>query len=302
MRSICIFLILSVALCANAQPEQKKGAITVDGMERTFVTYVPVINDINYKPAIVISLHGGFGDGKQMMQYADFKPVADQGKFIIVCPDGIRKSWNDGRVTKANKKGVDDVKFLDELITYMIKNYHVDASRVYVTGRSNGGFMASRLACEIPRRIAAIAVVGASMDRYVDYEPQHPMPVMYIQGTADPLVPFGGGDITMGAKGIVYSHKQVLEKWIAADSCNTSPVVTTLPDNAHDGTSLTKEEYSNSNGLKVISYTINNGGHVWPDSKRNLPRFITGTPCNNLNTCQVIWDFFKNYSNAHAAN
>jgi poly(3-hydroxybutyrate) depolymerase len=54
MRSICIFLILSVALCANAQPEQKKGAITVDGMKRTFVTYVPVIDDINYKPAVVI--------------------------------------------------------------------------------------------------------------------------------------------------------------------------------------------------------------------------------------------------------
>jgi polyhydroxybutyrate depolymerase len=279
-----IFLLLVVP--GIAQSKQIKGAITVDGMERTFVTYVPVINDINYKPAVVISLHGGFGDGKQMMEYADFKPVADQEKFIIVCPDGIRKSWNDGRA----------------LITYMIKTYHADATKVYVTGMSNGGFMASRLACEIPQRIAAIAVVGASMDRYVDYEPKHPMPVMYIQGTADPLVPFGGGDITMGAKGIVYSHKQVLEKWITVDSCNTSPVVTTLPDNAHDGTTLTKEEYSNSNGLKVISYTINNGGHVWPDSKRNLPRFITGRPCNNLNTCRVIWDFFKNYSNANAAN
>jgi polyhydroxybutyrate depolymerase len=183
-----IFLLLVVP--GIAQSKQIKGAITVDGMERTFVTYVPVINDINYKPAVVISLHGGFGDGKQMMEYADFKPVADQEKFIIVCPDGIRKSWNDGRETKANKKGVDDVKFLDALITYMIKTYHADATKVYVTGMSNGGFMASRLACEIPQRIAAIAVVGASMDRYVDYEPKHPMPVMYIQGTADPLVPW----------------------------------------------------------------------------------------------------------------
>jgi polyhydroxybutyrate depolymerase len=299
MKSLLTFLILAIAFNTYSQPKQSTGSITVDGRERTFVTYVPVINAINYKPPVLIALHGGFGTGRGMVFYADFRPEADKDKFIFVCPDGIERSWNDGRESPANKRGINDVKFIDHLISYIIKTCHADSSRVYITGMSNGGFMTSRLACELYDRIAAIAVVGASMD--IGQEPNHALPVMYIQGTDDPLVPFGGGEITKGAGGMVYSHQEIVQKWMAIDKCDPKPVITNLPVVANDGTSVTEEEYSGPGGLKVVSYTLNGAGHAWPDTKIILPRFFAGKPCDNLDACKVIWDFLKNYSKNQTA-
>jgi polyhydroxybutyrate depolymerase len=145
------------------------------------------------KLPVIISLHGRLGTAAGQMHFADFRPVADREKVIIVCPQGIGRSWNDGRGTPAHDQGINDVKFIDQLITYLVLTCNADSARVYITGMSNGGFMSSRLACELRGRIAAIAVVGASMDLQGDYQPLGPLPVMYIQGTKDPLVPYQGG-------------------------------------------------------------------------------------------------------------
>jgi polyhydroxybutyrate depolymerase len=37
-----------------------------------------------------------------MMSFADFRPIAEREKVLIVCPEGITQTWNDGRATKAN--------------------------------------------------------------------------------------------------------------------------------------------------------------------------------------------------------
>ena len=288
---ICLLLFVSPCFAQSKQIDEK---ITVDGKNRTFVTYLPAVADKQQKLPLLISIHGGFGTGRGMMISSDFRPIADTAKFIIVCPDGLERSWNDGRKTRSNKKDVDDVKFIDYLITYFIKTYNADPARVYVTGMSNGGFMASRLACELNKRIAAVACVAATMDKDVDYMPTHSMPVIYIQGTADPLVPYEGGEMTKGAKGPIYGHKEILDKWAAIDGCSQTPVITNLPDNAHDGTSAVKEVY-NGNAMNVVGYTIINAGHCWPGGMEHLPKFIVGKPSNALNSCVVIWDFCRNY-------
>ena len=71
--------------------------------------------------------------------------------------------------------------------------------------------MSSRLACQLNSKIAAIAVVGASMDKNEGYQAQWLMPALYIQGTSDPLVPFSGGRMKNGAGGEIYGHEEVLK-------------------------------------------------------------------------------------------
>ena len=100
------------------------------------------------------------------------------------------------------------------------------------------------------------------------------MPVLYIHGTKDPVVPYKGGKL-FGKR--IFSHEEIIKKWIALDHCNPKPAITNIPDAAHDGTSIVKEEYDDAeNGLKVISYTINNGGHTWPGGWQYFPKFIIG--------------------------
>ena len=166
-----MILLLFFAISGLARSQQINDHITVDGINRQFVIFLPSGLTISATYPVLISLHGRFGTGKSMIGFADFRPAAERDKFIIVCPDGINKSWNDGRPTKAEQKGISDVKFIDMLISYIITKYQVDSSRVYITGMSNGGFLASRLACELSNRLAAVAVVGASMDMDAAYRP-----------------------------------------------------------------------------------------------------------------------------------
>jgi polyhydroxybutyrate depolymerase len=302
MKCIALFALLLFVLPAIAQPQQKTEQIKIDGISRHFVTYIPSITDTGYKMPVLISLHGRLGTGQHMMTFADFRPIAEKENFIIVCPDGIDRSWNDGRPTPAEKKGINDVKFIDELITYIVKTYHGDVNRVYVTGMSNGGFMTSRLACELNNKIAAIAIVAASMDKGMTYQPQHAMPVMYIQGTSDPLVPFEGGTMK-GAGGEIYSHKEIIQKWAAVNGCNEKPIITNLPDSAHDGTTIIKEVYCGPKDLPVvIGYTVVDGGHIWPGGSQYLPKFIIGKNSNNLNACRVILGFFKSFKRVDAVD
>src|ERR1700760_3068312 len=171
----CILLIVPMSpVFAQTAPQQIKEHIISEGIKRKIVTYIPA-NIKQEKIPLIISLHGGFASPRGMFHLADFRPVADKEKFIVVCP-ASKHFWHDG----AKTNGIDDVKFIDHLITYILNKYHGDASRIYITGISNGGFMTTRLACQLHERIAAIAVVSATLDIGEGYDLTAPLPVMYI--------------------------------------------------------------------------------------------------------------------------
>jgi polyhydroxybutyrate depolymerase len=287
MRYFLLLLLLSGSLAAFSQSSKQEveGSLVIDGNKRSFLTYIPAATKAGKMP-LVISLHGGFASPKGMFHLANFRPVADKEQFIVVCP-ASKKMWHDG----GNIHGIDDVKFIDELITYMIKTYNADPERVYVTGISNGGFMTARLACQLNNRIAAIAIVAATLDIGEGYDLTRPMPALCIHGTKDPIVAYDGGKL-FGRK--IYSHDAIVEKWVKLNNCDPNPLVTEIPDIAKDGTSVLKAEYSNAkNGLKVLDYTIINGGHTWPGGWQYMPELIIGKTSQNLDACQEIWNFFK---------
>ena len=182
-----------------------------------------------------------------------------------------------------------------------IANYSVDGTKIYATGISNGGFMSSRLGCELSNRIAAIAVDAATIEATTiapSCNPGRPVPAIYIHGTTDPLVPFTGGQMTAGgtAGGTVLSHFQAIDKWITINGCNTTPTITDLPDIANDGTTIKQRVYSGgTNGSEVVSYVVLNGGHTWPQGYQYLNEVIIGKTSQDMNACEVIWTFFKRF-------
>ncbi|NNU34644.1 prolyl oligopeptidase family serine peptidase [Mucilaginibacter sp. S1162] len=222
MRYFTLMMLLFSFLFARAQSITPliKGELVIDGNKRSFATYLPPGNKTSKMP-LVISLHGGFASPKGMFHLADFRPVADREKFIVVCP-ASKHIWHDG----ANLHGIDDVKFIDQLITYIIKTYNADPDRVYVTGISNGGFMTARLACQLSQRIAAVAIVAATLDIGEGYDLERPMPALYMHGTSDPIVKYDGGKL-FGRS--VYSQDVVIDKWIALNNCEKVPRLLLYP-------------------------------------------------------------------------
>jgi polyhydroxybutyrate depolymerase len=161
--------------------------------------------------------------------------------------------------------------------------------------------MSSRLGCELSNRIAAIAVVAATMEATTiapACNPGRAVPALYIHGTADPLVPFSGGTMTASgtAGGTILSHFQTIDKWMTLNNCNTSPTTTDLPDVANDGTTIKRRVYSGgTNGSEVVSYVILNGGHTWPQGYQYLNEAIVGKTSQDMNASEVIWTFFKRF-------
>jgi len=273
--------------------EQKTINLTVDGNARSFIIYLPTGYNNAGKMPLIFVIHGGSGTPDGMINIANFKTISDRDKTVLVYPAGIQNNWNDGRPTPPNQLGINDVSFFNQMCDYMIANYSVDGARIYATGISNGGFMS------LSSRIAAIAVDAATIEATSiasSCNPGRPVPVIYIHGTTDPLVPFTGGVMTSGAGGTVLSHFQAVDKWVNINGCNTTPTITDLPDIANDGTTIKQRIYSGgTNGSEVVSYVILNGGHTWPQGYQYLPEAIIGKTSQDMNACEVIWAFFKRF-------
>ena len=289
-------------LSVDKPSEQKTINITFDGVARNFIVYLPSGYNNSGKMPLIFAIHGGSGTPEGMINIANFKTIADRDKVVLVYPEGVQKNWNDGRPTAPNQLGINDVGFFNQMCDYMINNYSVDAKKIYATGISNGGFMSTRLGCELSNRIAAIAVNAATIEATTiapNCKPNRPVPALYIHGTTDPLVPFLGGQITAGgtAGGTILSHFQVIEKWVALNGCNSTPTIADLPDISNDGTTIKQRVYSGgTNGSEVVSYVITNGGHTWPQGYQYLNEVIIGKTSQDMNACEVIWTFFKRFS------
>ena len=140
-------------------------SIVVDGVERTYRVHLPKSYDGSQPTPLVLAFHMLTGNGRTMEWITHFNRVADEGGFIVVYPDGYQNSWADGSyLFPADIDYIDDVAFTLALIDELEDAYNLDASRIYATGFSNGGFFAQRLAYA---RIAAM-VFGMGAAIFVD--------------------------------------------------------------------------------------------------------------------------------------
>jgi polyhydroxybutyrate depolymerase len=278
--------------------------IQFGGKERIYIVHTPP----QYKPSsrlpCVLALHGGGGKAEQLAGYTGFSMLADSEGFIVVYPQGIVKrklgfGWNDGRViTTNNEKGLDDVAFLSALVDTLGKQFGIDTKRVYATGISNGGFMSGRLACELGGKIAAVAIVAATRAINQDCTPPSPVPVMILNGTDDPLVPYNGGKMVnvKDVNATIMSTDSLVNFWRGVNKCAAKPVVKIFPDtNKRDKSTVTSFFYAGQ-GADVLLYKVQGGGHTWAGSGNQfLYGLIAGATNNDINASQEIWAFFKKY-------
>ena len=75
----------------------------------------------------------------------------------------------------------------------LAETYRVDMQRQYLFGIGNGGFMALRIACDLPEMFAAIASFGgAGSDENVKCTNTRQTNVLEIHARGDPFVPYNG--------------------------------------------------------------------------------------------------------------
>ncbi|MGD2218180.1 MAG: PHB depolymerase family esterase [Gemmatimonadales bacterium] len=275
-----------------------------DGLDRTYVVHLPASYAEGKAYPLVLVLHGGGGEASSTARLTSMNRIADEHGFIVVYPNGIERVWNDGRGVeryRSQREDIDDVGFIAALIDELVSDGAVDRDRVYVTGLSNGGFMANRLGCQLADRVTAIAPVIASMAENVPEtcDPSRAMPVLIVNGTADPLVPWHGHEVRFGRRrfGRMLSTPELVRFWVSHNGCDSDATVSWKPDrDPDDRTRVRVHVYSGCrDDVEVLLYEIQGGGHTWPGGSQYLPRFLIGRVSRDIIGSRVVWRFFSSY-------
>ncbi len=279
--------------------------ITVADRTRTYRAFVPA--DLPPGAPLLFVLHGSQQDGKTIRTATGygFDKLAERHKFAVVYPDGYKRGWNDGRtaaVTPARKEDIDDEGLIAALVERFRQRHGIDPARVLVTGFSNGGQMAFRLAARTPERIAAIAVIGAGLptpDQWAVTELKSPLPVLLIAGTSDPIMPYDGGEASIFGfqkRGTVLSAEATARVFAEVNGITHPP--TSWPPTPFggkgdaDGPSVIETRYTQPGKPPVVAFTVTGGGHTIPNPDYRFPRLM-GRTDHTLDAPAAIWGFFS---------
>jgi polyhydroxybutyrate depolymerase len=287
MKYILLLLLFGVSMCQLTAQTTVTDSLLFGGVQHHYRVYIPA----SRKCSMIIHLHGYASNATIEQTFTNYMPIADTAGFLVAYPDGLKDStgneyWNVGWSFLPN---TDDVGYLNALIDTLCNKYLVDPTCVFVSGFSNGGFMAHKLACELGNKVAAIASVSGGMTtaEYTSCTPTNPVPVLEIHGTSDLTIPYTGASGSSNSEDI----DSVMAKCVSLDVCNPIPTHDTLAHNSATTNGTTVDHYvwtGGTGGSTCELYKINSGGHVeWPG---------TGTGANNdFNASLEIWKFFSSY-------
>jgi polyhydroxybutyrate depolymerase len=262
-----------------------------EGLERNYNVYLPANYEEGVQWPLVFNLHGYGSNAVEQYLYSGMAAVADTGNFILCFPNGTPNVIGAGNGWNVSFPGipstVNDVGFIDSLISIIHAEYNINLGRVYSCGMSNGGFMSYKLACELSDRFQAIASVTGSM---VQSEMDNcmlsvTMPVLQIHGTEDPTVNYDGSIINVGIE-------ELITYWVNHNDCANMPDTTFIEEGpAVDNCSAQLISYTDCDGdREVLLYKIIGGGHTWPGASISI-----GVTNQDIKASVEIWNFFNKY-------
>lgn len=262
-----IALILCLLLPAFAQAQSLREITLPDGRFYLFA-----------RPAgqgavpLIVALHGGGGNPEQFERVSHIAEKALAAGFAVALPAGTPgrmgrlRTWNAGYCcATAQRQAVDDVAFLDAVIADA--QGRGASGPVFLTGMSNGAMMAQTYAARRSGRVAGVASVSGTMDA-AHLNLSAPVPLLHIHGTADPMVPFGGGP---GDSSLTQTDFSPVEAVLQRFRAPFGPLVaeTTASDPAQDGVSLQTTVWRGDGQPRVTLIKVIGGGHEWPGGRRS---------------------------------
>ncbi|MBX9693938.1 MAG: hypothetical protein K2Z81_16250, partial [Cyanobacteria bacterium] len=279
--------------------------------QRTYHVYVPATYDRSRAMPLILVFHGLGMNGTSMTAVTGFNGIAQREGFIVCYGDAAGGRWDDGMQSPKN-----DVQYVVKMLTHLSEKLNIDQRRVYSVGLSNGGYFCQLLACSIPDKIAAIAVVGSTaMEGALSkLQSDKPMPAIIFAGTEDPLVNWNDDKNRSLGK---YASKLGLEQidpnfyslarlggwltvrdtvdfWAKHNGSAGAPRIFYEPDKDPGDGMRVKKETNGSGSREVDFYTIEGDTHSWPGAL-----YIPGRSkktCQDISASEEIWKFFKDKS------
>lgn len=282
----CFFVLLGTSLL-RAQGDTISVSTEFRGQERSYVLYVPDQQNPDRPWPLVLDLHGYAADAYLHLRISQMPGVADTGQFIVIYPQS-RQVDVDGTMVldwSLETDPQEDVAFIQQILREVENAYRINSDRIYATGWNTGGMMCYQLACALSDKLAAIATVGGTAMRTQVCEPRYPMPVLYVQATADPL----GNYLFNSNSYEMLSVQEYLDLWLEQNQCSESSSYREIlaPDSL-DVFSGEEEHWSDCQAA-VLRF------RPWP--KKSLELLPELDQAVLQSTSAKIWSFFRGHTN-----
>jgi polyhydroxybutyrate depolymerase len=308
-----LLLVLCMQFCAASPAAAASGAETgllinqtlaVAGEQRSYHLIVPATPA---QAPVLLLFHGHSSSADELLglngapsPFALWLDIARRENLIVVVPNGLvrsssEKGWNDCRADAPTNSRADDVLFANRLLDRIFERYGADPRRVFASGVSNGGHMAIRLALEMPHRLTGFAAINAANAGNSKCAASTVrVPALFMNGTADPLLPYEGGQMASG-RGLVLSTQASVEQWVSRNGAAALPTLSVLPDrDPGDGSRV--EKYVHSGSAPVLLYKVLGGGHTAPSlSQRYSAQTlrVLGAQNADIEMAEEVWAFFS---------
>lgn len=324
MHVLRLFLMIALVIAGTATAQPRRAAqsakgldtrqITVGGKDRNYYVFDPSPDGTTFRPLILV-MHGGGGQPLALRRHG-FEGVARREGFVVVYPEGYNNAWADGRtgdVPEQRAADVDDVAFLSGMIDAMVADDRIDRARVYATGASNGGFMSLQLACRGLVSGAAPQIAQMAEGIAEDCNPKRALPVFFINGDADRLVPYDGGAIVPYRpedRGRALSVADSLAQWRRINGCTDDKTGWRFEPIDADDVPVDAVRWSDCrDGVAVQHFRAIGGGHQWhgpPQAgssngltqRQRLRAERSGPAARSFFAAEEIWRFFEAYGGA----
>ncbi|MGL4727940.1 MAG: alpha/beta hydrolase family esterase [Bosea sp. (in: a-proteobacteria)] len=295
-------LLLALLAClAGSLPAlaQTQGSITTADGQRSYLADLPAAGP---PAALVFVLHGATGTSSQVREYSAWGKIAARENIAVIYPQGLDKRWNDARPPASRKNRpnmdlADDVGLIRALAAKFIKQGVADPRRIYVTGISNGGHLAYRLACEASDLVSAAAPVIANLSAaLLNHCGGKPVPMLIMNGTDDKLSLWAGEAATAGPASAILSAPDSLAFFARRNGCSPQFSERRLPQRVANSESSVTVISGNGCRARTELYRVDGGGHQMPSfgPARPYPMLhrMLGTRNQDIEGAEVIWRFF----------
>lgn len=206
--------------------------LTIDGLTRTYLVYLPPDRDPLTPLPLVLVFHGFTMSGQIMYDATEYAALADREGIAVAFPDGQGGAgsnaapWNvgdDARALCPSYFGTppvargDDFAFVDAMKGDISTDQCIDRDHVFVTGFSMGGYFAHHAGCMRPD-IRAIAPHSGGTHALDDCETAR-RPIIMFHGLSDPVIPAGCSD---PSEPMADGHVAAATLWAQRNGCALS--------------------------------------------------------------------------------
>lgn len=244
------FFLLAIILLAQCAFAQTERTFDVEDAKRTAVIYEGEAK--TKKSPVVFVFHGHGGNVRNAQRRLNFHDNWKEALVVymqgipgvagIIDPAGKKNGWqkNPGEVNDR------DVKFFDEVLKQLSRDYKIDDKRIYAVGHSNGARFVNVLWAMRGEKFAAFCSVAAQGGLMI--RDAVPRSIWMSMGENDPLVPVEGQKLSVG----------IVQKVLKVDT----------------GKGKTEGEVTTYKGTKntELVVEIRSGGHEFPQN--SIPKMV----------------------------